>query len=97
MITETPLESNGLPSTDGGQPSFQTIQLNEVQFRAFLLNLSKQTGSMAELSRQLDITGQFLGDVISGRKHAGPKLLSKLGIKAETVYTISFGEPDNAE
>jgi hypothetical protein len=54
---------------------------------------------MAELARRLDITGQFLGDVIAGRKHAGPKLLGRIGARTETVYVvpISQGEEDANE
>ncbi len=65
-----------------------TVQLTEPQFRAFLSTLASQAGSMAELARQLDVTGQFIGEIINGNKRPGAKLLDKLGGKMTRVYEI---------
>jgi hypothetical protein len=81
-------EDGGIPG-EAQPPS--TLQLTPDQFRAFLQSLANNSGSMAELGRRLDVSGQFVGEVISGRKRPGPKLLEKLGGKVvkTTVYEIT--------
>lgn len=51
---------------------------------------------MAELARRLDVSGQWIGDICSGKKKPGPKLLSALGATSETIYRIPIiqGEDD---
>lgn len=71
------------------------LQLTEKQFRNLLINLSHQAGSMAELARRLDITGQYMGEIISGKKRPGPKLLRKLSAKAITTYEITVEAETN--
>src|SRR5262245_14600262 len=56
-------------------PKQETVQLTESEFRACLSALVRQAGSIAALSARLGINGQFWGDVIAGRKHAGKKVL----------------------
>ena len=68
--------------------STETVRLTEIQFRACLQSLANQTGSMAELARRLDISGQFIGDVIAGRKRPGPKLLDKFQAKSVRMIEL---------
>ncbi len=83
--------TNGTESATG----IQTVQINEIQFRSFLATLAENAGSMAELARQIGVSGQFVGDLVSGKKKPGPKVLDKLGVKAMTVYEITLESTDD--
>lgn len=74
----------------------ETVQLTETQFRACLAALAKQAGSMAELAGRLGVSGQFIGDVIAGRKRAGDKLLSAFGAREVRMIELPlcWGETD---
>src|SRR5215813_15480790 len=73
-------KSKQLPRSQSRElPPPETIKLSETEFRACLSALAKQNGSIAELAARLGVSGQFLGDVIAGRKHAGKKLLGCFG------------------
>jgi hypothetical protein len=65
-----------------------TLDLSETQFRSFLYSLARNAGSNAELGRRLDLSGQLIDKVLSGNRRPGPKLLAKLGARAERRYTI---------
>jgi hypothetical protein len=72
----------------GENGALSTVQLTEPQFRAFLQTLASNAGSMAELARRFDVSGQFIGEVISGNKRPGKKLLDKMGGRMMRVYLI---------
>lgn len=89
--SKTLLETNAVSPDGGGNGHVRppsTLQFSEEDFRDFLLQLSNQAGCVAELARRLDVSGQFLGDVISGKKRAGKKILDKLGGNIARVYII---------
>lgn len=91
MQRTEPKQSCETLDDDGGygvSPPSSTLQFTEPEFRAFLLQLSKQTGNKAELAPRLGVSAQFLGDVIAGRKRAGPKLLEGLGATMTRVYIV---------
>lgn len=69
-------------------PLPETVELSRSQFQALLRTLSHQAGSMAELSRRLGVSGQFIGDVCSGKKRAGPKLLRALRASMKETYIV---------
>jgi hypothetical protein len=68
----------------------QQFELTPRQFRAFLEQLATNAGSIAELGRRLDVSGQFIGDVIAGKKQPGKKLLGALGgnSRVSVVYVL---------
>lgn len=94
QLPPTPRNDGGITSVWNTDETTQIINLDIAQFRAFLKALAKQAGFIADLASQLGVSPQFMGDVIAGRKNAGPKLLSKLGVRVETRYvvTVSHGE-----
>ncbi len=73
---------------NGEHPAPSTFQLTEPQFRTFLSQLAESAGSNAELGRRLDVSGQLIDTVLSGKRRPGPKLLSKLGASVERVYKV---------
>lgn len=72
----------------------QEINLTEPQFRAFVAQLAESAGSMSELARQLDVSGQFIGEILAGKKKPGPKFLSAIGAKLEPTYTVTVERID---
>ena len=79
---------------EGGAALPSTFLVTEPQLRAILQSLANQKGSIAEFARQLDISGQFLGKVISGRKRPGKAILGHLGASVERVYKITAEAAD---
>lgn len=77
----------------------ETVQLTETQFRACLAALAKQAGSMAELAARVGVSGQFMGDVIAGRKRAGDKLLSAFGAREVRMIELPLcmGLPEDGQ
>jgi transcriptional regulator with XRE-family HTH domain len=51
----------------------------------------EQTGTQAALARELGITAVYLGDVLSGKREPGPKILDALGIRRVITY-VKVGE-----
>src|SRR5262245_603400 len=78
-----------------GQPT-QTVQLTEIQFQSFLRSLSDSAGSMAELARRLNVSGQHLGSLVSGRKSPGEKVLNLLGAKRVILYEVELSQGEEA-
>jgi len=44
---------------------------------------------MAELARRLEVSGQHIGDVISGKRRAGKSILDKIGVSIERSYRVT--------
>lgn len=95
----SPDESNQRPHPKPQLPdqTDQFLTLDENQFRALLLAMSKQAGCVAELAPRLGISAQFLGDVCAGRKHAGKKLLRALGAEAIPMYRVPISRGEEGE
>ncbi len=72
----------------GEHPTPSSFHLTEPQFRTFLSQLAESAGSNAELGRRLDVSGQLIDTVLSGKRRPGPTLLSKLGASVERVYKV---------
>jgi hypothetical protein len=72
----------------------EEINLNETQFRAFIAQLAESAGSMSELARQLDVTGQFIGGILAGKKKPGRKFLAAIGARLEPTYTVAIERVD---
>ena len=61
-----------------------------------LRTLSDSEGCIADLAAKLGVSPQFCGDVIAGRKHAGPKLLGSLNARVEKVYIVEISQGEEA-
>jgi predicted DNA-binding protein YlxM (UPF0122 family) len=83
--THTATETNQTPQR---MSTGRTLLLDDKQFRAHLQHWATNLGSMAELARQLDVSGQFVGDLIAGRKRPGKKILEKLNITCKRMYEV---------
>ena len=69
-----------------------TVRLDSVQLLSLLNDLSRECGTRAELARRLDVSGQFIGDVLAGKKKPGKKLLKAIGARAVTMYELDVEE-----
>jgi len=58
----------------------RVISVDENGLRDILLKLRSGERHIADLAAKLDISAQMLGEVLSGKKGFGPKLLSGLGV-----------------
>src|SRR5262245_49193152 len=81
---ENGIEADPLPLSSGKR----TALLNLEQFRAHLAQLAKDIGCQAELARRLNVSGQFIGEVIAGRKRPGPKLLGVIGARRRVMIEV---------
>lgn len=50
--------------------------------------------SQAAYAKRHDLSAQYLGDVLAGRREPGPKILASLGLKEVVTYALDrTGEP----
>lgn len=68
----------------------RTVLIDRAQLLALLGDLARDCGTRAELARRLGVSGQFIGDVLAGKKKPGAKLLHALGAKAVTMYELEM-------
>lgn len=66
------------------------IQLSPEQFALAIRQMAASVGSMAELARKWNLSGQYVGDVASGKKAPGRRILALLGARKEktVVYYL---------
>lgn len=50
------------------------------------LLLSRKTGSLRALAREIPCSAPYLSDIFKGRRQPGPKILSYLGIEKQSHY-----------
>ncbi len=61
-------------------PAVQIVSVDEKGLREMLLKLRSSERFIADLAAKLNISAQMLGEVLSGKKGFGPKLLKGLGV-----------------
>ncbi len=71
---------------DSPEISSRFTILTEEELISHLKDLTKRIGRITDAAERLEISPQFLGQVLAGKKKLGKKLLDKLGI--ETVYRV---------
>lgn len=80
------LETNLLPLSASKRP----VLLDLDAFRARLEQFANETGGKAELARRLEVTGQFIGYVIAGKRKPGKKLLKALGARRRVMIEFDM-------
>jgi len=66
----------------------RTFLLDLERFQEHLARLARDTGSKAELGRRLNVTGQFIDMLISGKRKPGRKLLAAIGARRKVMIEI---------
>ena len=61
-------------------PARRIISVDEKGLREMLLKLRSSERFIADLAAKLGISAQMMGEVLSGKKGFGPKLLEGLGV-----------------
>jgi len=62
------------------------VNIVQRKLRRTLKERGIRRGALAALGREIGVSGQFLGMVLSGRKRPGPKVLGYLGLEARETY-----------
>lgn len=62
---------------------------DELDLKRALRAKVREAGSQARASTELNITQQYISDVLQGEKHPGRKLASALGFEPVTRYVRS--------
>jgi len=67
----------------------RVISVDENGLRDILMKLRSGERYIADLAAKLDISAQMLGEVLSGKKGFGPKLLEGLGVvRSYQMYDV---------
>ena len=67
----------------------RVVSVDENGLREILSKLRSGETHIADLAAKLGISAQMLGEVLSGKKGFGPKLLSGLGVvRTRTMYDV---------
>lgn len=72
-------------------PRTETILIDQEQFRTLFADFCRVKGRKAELARRWGVSGQFIGDVIAGKKRPGKKLLAGLDARPVLMIEIAVG------
>jgi hypothetical protein len=66
----------------------RTVLLDRNGFQRLLERAARDCGSKAELARRLGVTGQFICDLIAGKRRPGRKMLSAFGAVERKMIEI---------
>lgn len=93
MLTSHTESTPQLPlSENNGNGRKEIISLDA--FRLLIKHFAKDCGSNAELGRRLGVTGQFIDQIIAGKKNPGPKLFKAVDARPVLMVEITINESD---
>lgn len=66
--------------------------MTEQEFINYLKRMAARAGSQRKVAHELGVSAAYFGDVISGKRAPGPKILEPLGLERRVVIekTVSY-------